>query len=252
MNCRIPSLSLKKFLLLVLISSCSSLYAQELTRNNWYFGNSANGIQFNRSTKAATPVTDQANPFGTGGSSVASDPGNANLLFYTDGNNVYDACHGIMINGTSLAANSAANQPTAISSIPGNLKKYFVFTNTANFTAGGSISRSVVDLNLFGNAVFPSPALGDLESKNTAIAALTNRSEGMIIVPHNNNIDFWLITHEVASQNYSATLIDASSYTGTFNTITTTGIGLPITVANFSYNAALGKIAVAPQGPSVD
>ena len=252
MNCRTPSVSVKKFLLLFLIGSCASGNAQDLVKSNWYFGNSTNGIQFNRSTKIATAITDQATPFGTGGSSVASDPANANLLFYTDGNNVYDACHGIMINGTGLAANSAGNQPTAISSIPGNPNKYFIFANSANFTAGGSISRSVVDLNLFGNAVFPSPALGDLESKNAAIAALTNRSEGMIIVPHNNNTDFWLITHQVASQNYSATLIDASSYTGTFNTITTTGIGLPLTVANFSYNATLGKIAVSPQSPSAD
>lgn len=252
MNYRIRSVSVNKILFLFLFCSFSSAFAQELTRNNWYFGNSADGIRFNRADNTATSVNNQATPFGTGGSSVATDPGNSNLLFYSDGTKVYDACHGIMPNGNGITANSAGNQPTAISAVPGQPGKYFLFTNTANFTAGGAISRTVVDMNLFGNAVFPSPGLGDIESKNAAIPGLTGRSEGMIVVPHSNNTDFWLITHEVNSQNYSATLIDPTSYSGTFNTTTTSGVGLPITVANFAYNAALGKIAVSPQGPNTD
>jgi len=244
--------SVNKILFLFLFCSISSAFAQELTRNNWYFGNSADGIRFNRSDNTASSVNNQATPFGTGGSSVATDPGNSNLLFYSDGANVYDGCHGIMPNGNSLTANSAGNQPTAVSAVPGQPRKYFLFTNTANFTAGGAISRSVIDMNLFGNAVFPSPALGDVESKNAAIPGLTNRSEGMIVVPHSNSTDFWLITHEINSQNYSATLIDPTSYSGTFNTTTTSGVGLTITVANFAYNAALGKVAVSPQGPNTD
>ncbi|MEZ4947617.1 MAG: PKD domain-containing protein [Cyclobacteriaceae bacterium] len=252
MNSRIPSVSVNKILFLFLFCSFSSAFAQELTRNNWYFGNSADGIRFNRSDNTASSVNNQATPFGTGGSSVATDPGNSNLLFYSDGANVYDACHGIMPNGNGITANSAGNQPTAVSAAPGQTGKYFLFTNTANFTAGGTISRSVIDMNLFGNAVFPSPELGDVESKNAAIPGLTNRSEGMIVVPHSNNTDFWLITHEINSQNYSATLIDPTSYTGTFITTTTSGVGLTITVANFAYNAALGKVAVSPQGPNTD
>lgn len=252
MNPRILSVSVNKILFIFLFCSISSAFAQELTRNNWYFGNSVDGIRFNRSDYSASSVNNQATPFGTGGSSVATNPGNSNLLFYSDGANVYDGCHGIMPNGNSLTANSAGNQPTAVSAVPGQPGKYFLFTNTANFTAGGAISRSVIDMNLFGNAVFPSPALGDVESKNAAIPGLTNRSEGMIVVPHSNNTDFWLITHEINSQNYSATLIDPTSYSGTFNTTTTSGVGLTITVANFAYNAALGKVAVSPQGPNTD
>lgn len=227
--------------------------AQTLTHNNWYFGNSADGIRFNRSNNTATAVTNQATPFGTGGSAVASDPATANLLFYTDGNAVYDACHMQMLNGAGLTANSAGNQPVAISAVPGQVNKYFIFTNTADFTTGGAISRSVVDMSQFGNAVFPAPAQGDVESpKNVAIPVLTGRSEGMIVVPHSNGTDFWLITHENGTQNYSATLIDAGSYGGTFNTTTTSGVGLPITVANFAYQPTLKKLAVAPQGPNTD
>ncbi len=75
----------------------------------------------------------------------------------------------------------------------------------------------------------------------------------MIIIPHSNGTDFWLITQQTNTQIYSATLINAASYTaGTFTTRTTTGVGLPMTVANFSYFKKLKKLAVSPQNASVD
>lgn len=139
-------------------------------------------------------------PFSQGGAAVATDPATANLLFYTDGIRVYDATHSIMPNGTGLNALANTNQPVAISPMPGQTNRWYIFTNTASFTTGGSISRSAVDMNQFGNAVFPAPALGVVEAaKNVAVPFLTNRSEAMIIVPHDNNTDFWLITHQNGS-----------------------------------------------------
>jgi|APTNR8051073442_1049403.scaffolds.fasta_scaffold00242_8 gliding motility-associated-like protein len=237
------------FVLLIVILPFSIL-GQDLSKHNWYFGNSANGIRFNRGTNVAQPVTNQAMPFAQGGAAVATDPGTANLLFYTDGIRVYDATHALMPNGTGLNAQPNTNQPVALSPMPGQTNRWFIFTNTASFTTGGSISRSAVDMNQFGNAVFPAPALGEVEAaKNVAMPVLTNRSEGMIVVPHSNNIDFWLITHENGTQTFTATRIDA---TATFPSINSSGLGFPMSVANFSYHAASGKLAVAPQENNVD
>jgi len=226
-------------------------FSQNLERYNWYFGNSTQAIRFNRTTRVPSIVS-KGIPFGTGGSSTASSATNANLLFYTDGANVYDALNLVMPNGGGLTANTSANQPTAICPVPGQPNKYFIFTNTANFPAGGSINVSVVDMTQFGNAPFPTPALGDLESKNTAVPGLVNRAEGMIIIPANNGTDFYLVTQQINSQSYSVTTIDAGSYTGTYVTITTAGIALPTSVANFSYHAGTGKIAVSPQDTNTD
>ncbi|HNU41463.1 MAG TPA: PKD domain-containing protein, partial [Cyclobacteriaceae bacterium] len=239
-----------RWLLLLMFILPLSLLAQDLSRHNWYFGNSANGIRFNRGTNAAQVVTNQATPFAQGGAAVATDPATANLLFYTDGIRVYDATHTIMPNGTGLNALANANQPVAISPMPGQTNRWYIFTNTASFTTGGSISRSAVDMNQFGNAVFPAPALGVVEAaKNVAMPVLTNRSEGMIIVPHANNTDFWLITHENGTQTFSATRIDA---TATFPTINSSGLGFTMSVANFAYHEASGKLAVSPQDANVD
>lgn len=245
----------KQGLLLLILLLPFSVFAQDLSKHNWYFGNSANGIRFNRGTNVAQPVTNQATPFGQGGAAVATDPATANLLFYTDGIRVYDATHTIMPNGTGLNALANTNQPVAICPMPGQANRWYIFTNTATFTTGGSISRSAVDMNQFGNAVFPAPALGVVEAaKNVAVPLLTNRSEAMIIVPHENNIDFWLITHQNGSANFSVTRIDATATfpTTLFTPPTNPAVIFPHSAANFAYHEPTGKLAVSPQSPNIN
>jgi hypothetical protein len=223
-----------------------------LAKHNWYFGNTSRSIKFNRVTNAASLIANKAVPFGTGGSAVATDRGNGNLLFYTDGSRIYDANHNLMLNGSGLNGNTTANQPVAVCPVPGRPGKYFVFTNTADFTTGGNISYSVVDMGLFGTAVFPSPASGDVESKNNPIATLTGVAEGMITLPHDNGNDFWLITQTVNTLIFNATLINAASYTGTFNTVGSNAGNLPTTIAHLAYHEGLRKLAAAPQDASTD
>lgn len=230
--------------LICLLSMATGSMAQSLYKHNWYFGNSTQGIRFNRTTNVATLVSNQATPFGTGGSAVATDRANANILFYTDGARVFNISHTQMSNGFGLNANTSANQPVAICGVPGQPMQYLIFTNTASFTTGGTISVSTVDMTAFGGEPFPTPPLGNVTTKNAA-TGLTGRSEGMIIVPHNNGTDFWLITHENGTDNFTATLISAGP---TFsNTISSNVTGLPFSAANLSYHEATGKIAAAPQ-----
>jgi len=243
-------MKIKTLALLILFNAAHTLSGQDLKQHNWYFGSSTQAIRFNRGTNAAQLINDQALPFNIGGAAVATDPATANLLFYTDGVQVYDANHLLMPNGNGLNGQPGANQPVVLSPVPGQTGKYYIFTNSSSYTTGGSISRSIVDMSQFGNAVFPAPATGVVEAaKNIALAGLTGRSEGMIVVPHKNRTDFWLITHQNGTQSYSATLIDA---TATFPTTITSGIGVPVTVANFSYHPATQKIAVSAQDPNTD
>src|SRR5882672_6561654 len=115
----------KSLFFLFLFTMAIGSQAQNLAQHNWYFGNSVNAIRFNRSTNQPFTVTDKAIPFGTGGSAVATDPSTADLLFYTDGANVYNAFHSIMPNGSGLSGNTAANQPVVICAVPGDSTKFF-------------------------------------------------------------------------------------------------------------------------------
>lgn len=232
----------KYFLVVMVMLSGLQVVAQDFTRHNWQFGNSNRAIRFSRSNNTPALVTKSA--LGTGGSAVASHPANGDVLFYTDGVNVFDITNTQMPNGFGLAGNNASNQPASISPIPGTPNQYYIFSNTATTVAGGNIVRSTVDMQAFGNALFPAPALGDVTSKNTAV--LNNRSEGMLVIPHANGTDFWLITHEFNSDNFSATLIDATATFPQTVTLNASGTGSAIAVQNFAYHATSGKIAVTP------
>lgn len=232
---------------LVLVGLTFQVAAQDFARYNWYFGNSNTAIRFSRSDNSASLVTNQKLPFGTGGSAVASNPVNADLMFYTDGSRVYDisGTAAPMPNGTGLLGNTNGNQPVAICPVPGAPNQYYVFTNSANGAAGGSIVFSIVDMTLPGNSAFGAPFTGEVTTKNQAIAGLTNRSEAMIVLPHDNGTDYWLITHENGTDNYTVTHVQPAGAFASTNFGNLSG-GLNISATNFAYHEGTAKIAVSP------
>lgn len=236
-------------LFVCLLAAVDGLAQQNFSRHTWYFGNTNRGIRFSRPDNQPALLNNKVVPFGTGGSAVASNPINGDLLFYTDGSRIYDILHGnpLPMFGSPilLPAPVTTNQPVAISARPGAPNQYYVFTNTANFTTGGNVFVTTVDMSLQGNAIGSEPPIGQVITANVP-TGLTNRSEGMITVPHSNGTSFWLITHENGQDNFAATLIDGSGVFGT-TTISPAITGFPMSAANFSYHAATGKLAVSPQ-----
>ncbi|HET6538990.1 MAG TPA: hypothetical protein VFG46_00820, partial [Chryseolinea sp.] len=256
---RVSSLKMLKakllwsFLPFLLILPSISFAQSSYTGHNWYFGNGPYGIRFSRSDGSATLVSNHA-ALGTGGGAVASDATNGDLLFYTDGVNIYDRTNTVMPNGSGLVGNAAGNQAVAIAKVPGQDNQYYVFTNSANGATPGSISYRIVDMSLGGNAVFPAPPAGEgTTAGNTAVTGLASTSEAMLIVPQPNSDNFWLITHVNGSASYNVTLFTP---TGPTTTTTFAGAGLIEHAANFSYypgtSGGNGRIAVSPQEATRD
>ena len=113
----------------LLLITLAPLCAQNFSNHNWYFGNSNIGIRFNRSDNQASAISGTAS-LGPGGSAVATNPINGNLLFYSDGVNIYDATHTAMPNGTGLAGNPAGNQTVVTAKVPGSTSQYYVYTRS--------------------------------------------------------------------------------------------------------------------------
>jgi large repetitive protein len=243
------SVKLRWVVLMICGWLASEVQAQDFTRHNWYFGNSSSAIRFSRSDNTASLVTNQKIPLGTGGSAVVSNPANADLMFYSDGSVVYDisGTPTPMPNGFGLSANTAGNQPVAICPVPGVNDQFYIFTNSANGAAGGSVLVSIVDMTVFGNALFPTPATGDVTSKNQPLVgiAANSRSEAMITIPHSNGTDYWLITHENGTDNYTVTQVEAGG-NFTHTTISNLTGGFNLSATNFAYHEGTGKIAVSP------
>ena len=249
------------FPLALYIISISS-FAQLRTQQNWWMGTGSRGIQFTQPNDSAVIMTRtlssiSVSGYGNAGGFVASDPASGGLLFYTDGNVVYDANHELMQNGTGLGGNPAGNQPAVGVRLPGSTTMYLVFTNDATPTSGGQIRVTQVDMTLLGNNFdnpsIPAPPLGDVVAgtKAAAVADLTGVSEGMIIIPHSNNTDYWLITQQRGSLTFNASQITSAGIQPAVTYATLAPF--PFSAAHLAYHDATATqpatIAVAPEDP---
>jgi hypothetical protein len=108
--------------LLVLLCITLRVTAQPQTAI-WYFGENA-GIDF----RGGAPMAIAGGQVNTieGCTSIA-DPG-GNLLFYSDGVNVWNRLHQLMPNGTELKGHFSSTQSSLIVPHPANSALYFLFT----------------------------------------------------------------------------------------------------------------------------
>ncbi len=167
------------------------LFAQgENTANQWFFGNN---VSVNFSTGIPIGNTGGALITGEGCATVGDIYGN--LLFYTDGQEVYNRNNQLMPNGSGLMGSWSATQSSIIIPQPGNDSLFYLFTIDAieNHLQNG-LRYSIVNMNLEGG-------LGDVTStKNILIE--TPVSEKITAVLCNNNIDVWLIAHRWNSDEF--------------------------------------------------
>ncbi len=100
--------------------------------SHWYFGNGA-GLIFDVNAGTVTSTSAASGTINTSeGCSSISDL-NGNLLFYTDGRNIWDKNYTIMPNANYAAGTGLMGDPSSTSSgliipKPGNSNQYYVFT----------------------------------------------------------------------------------------------------------------------------
>ncbi|MEQ9008487.1 MAG: hypothetical protein RLP12_11420, partial [Ekhidna sp.] len=155
---RIPYGSVVCRLLLPVLLSLFSLIlcAQDVTETRWYFGNSNENLVFDRNGRDVYLQTDQFTPFGSAGAATITDQFTGNLLFYSDGVNIYDVSHTLLPGGAGLNGNSAINVPVVTCPVTDSPGQYYLFTNSGT-TGPNEIQYTIVDATLQGNgtAQFP-------------------------------------------------------------------------------------------------
>ncbi len=157
----------------------------------WYFGNLA-GLDFNQ--QPPVPLDDGAMTAPEG--CAAYSDRNGDILFYTDGQTVYNNLHQVMPNGTNLAADPGAAQSTLIVQFPSNETLYYIFSNTCTNPLVTcdvfQLSYSVVDLKV--------AAGGDVVIKNKPL--FKNSTERITAVSFGNIL--WLVAHEFGTNTFRA------------------------------------------------
>ncbi|QXP78051.1 MULTISPECIES: T9SS type B sorting domain-containing protein [Winogradskyella] len=218
---------MKKLLLFLLFLSTSiQLFAQN-EASFWYFGNNA-GLQFNAQAGTVTAITDgQINTL-EGCTSISDSDGN--LLFYSDGQTVWNQDHQKMANGDYFAGTGLYGDPSSTSSglivpKPEDPDKYYIFTVdephqdnanaypnqfTGTYAEGGSVpyqddgfnngfNYTLIDMTLNGG-------LGDVDINQKNIHLVTydtsipienqyKCSEKITAVRAEDCSSFWVITH---------------------------------------------------------
>jgi hypothetical protein len=181
----------KTNIILILVLSFNFLYAQKES-NMWYFGwNTA--LDFN--SGFPVDVTNNAMYSIEGSASISDSAGS--LLFYSNGENVWDRNHMIMPNGDSLGGHQSATQAALIVPYPNNPNLYFLFTLQQQYTpppTNFNFSYSIIDMSLnSGN--------GDVTVKNVIIRSPI--AEKLAGVKHSNGTDVWVMVHGYGNGNDS-------------------------------------------------
>lgn len=178
--------------------------------NNWYFGYRA-GVSF--ATGVPEALTDGILMTAEGVATISDHDGN--LLFYTDGQTIWNRMHMMMENGTGLTGHVSSTQSGVIVPVPSSDHEYYVFATGAEENNGGA-SYSIVDMNLAGG-------LGAVTSeKNIPLTART--SEKLVAGRHRNQTDYWIITHDVNSNCFRTWLATASGVDVSTPVVSCTGV----------------------------
>ena len=238
------------YLLLLFSLSLISFLSQSQTKK-WYFGNQA-GLDFN--TTPPTILTNNAMLANYSAASVSDASGN--LLFYTNGNIVYDQTHTAMANGTGLvgfANGSGGSQTVLIVKKPGSSSIYYVVTSQWNNSLTGGLYYSEVDMSLAsgnGSVTVKNATLVSTSSNTLSIGKIT-------ATKHCNGTDIWLVGRDWYYNNTvnSSTVTVNNSFRSFLITSaginTTAVISTPSTYTysgNWGWNYDYGCMKISPNG----
>ncbi|WP_438988577.1 hypothetical protein [Polaribacter sp.] len=223
-------------LCLLFIALTNLSFAQGET-NFWHFGNKA-ALDFNLGDLQTLSNSSLETPYG---SSSISDV-NGNLLFYTNGETVWNRNNQIMENGTGLAGQTDNTQPSIIIPKPGSQEIYYVFTTrkeaTSNHTAG--IKYSEIEIS----NRYP---LGNVINKNVFLNIY--KTERITAIHSNDGNSIWVITFGSRGNENGEPLDTFSMYKVSAAGVDNTRI--QITIPEAVTASSIGQLTISPNGKKI-
>jgi hypothetical protein len=162
--------------------------------NIWHFGYGA-GLDFN----SEIPITltgGQTKHTWEGFSTLCDTSGN--LLFYSDGETIWNNNHEIVENGTGIISHQSSTQASLFIQHPNNDSLIYFFTSRPNNFSNPGIRFSVINIKLNNNK-------GSVIVKNKLI--LTPTTEKLTSINHSNGNDIWILAHGYTTNSYFSFLL---------------------------------------------
>ncbi|HAH57914.1 MAG TPA: hypothetical protein DCL86_07180, partial [Bacteroidales bacterium] len=178
-------------------------FSQGKQANSWYFGAHA-GLNYNTgSPPSALPDGQTWAPAGAGSASISDE--NGYLLFYSDGETIWNKLHNVMLNGQDMGSLSTQGAIIVPSSGNTNLFYFFNFVwDPGSMTY--NLQYSLIDMNLDNG-------LGGVIPLYKSIRLLDNTTSHLSAVFHKYGEDIWVVTHGYENNNYYSFLITPSGLT---------------------------------------
>ncbi|WP_026839026.1 T9SS type B sorting domain-containing protein [Gillisia sp. JM1] len=229
---------------------CQQVVAQKEAAN-WYFGDHA-GLTFN----TGLPVALQDGNLQTSEGSATISDRNGNLLFYTDGSNVYNRQHSIMPNGMGLMGNVSSSQSAIIVPKPLHPGIYYIFTvDKPDYSFKDDdpiegVNYTEVDMSLNFGLGDVTPNQKNLHlityNSNNSLENEYKSSEKISAVVHNDGISYWVVT-QLTNKFYSFKVTQNGVETTPVISITPNSV--PPLINNYKVNVtAIGYLKISPNG----
>ena len=216
----------RAFLLLAVCYFPVQLDAQGLDYTNHWYSGFLVGLDFNG---AGPSVVTGGQITSIEGVSSASDSVTGGLLFYTDGQTVWNRNHTVMTNGTGLNGGSSAVQAALVVPDPANNGQYYIFH--VHHTGSVGLQWTKVDMTL-------SSGFGSVTTKNQLLTTPT--TEKLCAVKHANGNDVWVLTLQSNANTFRA-----------FRVTNTGIVAGPVSTVGAVPASGIGQMKFSPNGQFV-
>lgn len=203
------------------------------SNNIWYFGDGA-GLDFNPDPNDSTAPTPrpiaQRHPQNIpAGTTTISDQA-GQVLFFTDGQKVWDLNGDLMANGDSIGGDNSASQSVIAVAVPQQPTLFYLFTTQA--TAGGTntVSFSMVDIKSENQT-----GVGNVVTKNNFLFSPSTEQSAAF----SGGDTTWVMYHELGNNTFRAYPVSGN------------GIGQPVLSSvgsNHGFNSGVGAMKFSPDG----
>ncbi|MES2767140.1 MAG: hypothetical protein V4642_14790 [Bacteroidota bacterium] len=176
---------MKIFFIVCLIIATGGNVSAQKQANEWIFGDRCH-ISF----ATGVPVVRPPVPLTTDEGSASQCDKNGKLLFYTNGETVWNRDHRVMPNGTSIAGGISSAQSALIVPHPEDENLYFLFTAADLTNKNGrrpGFHYTIVDMTLDNGS-------GGIKKKNVELFD-DSTSEAVSATPDCKGEGYWIVTH---------------------------------------------------------
>ncbi|HCB45942.1 MAG: hypothetical protein CL554_19610 [Algoriphagus sp.] len=209
---------------------------QDQSNNIWYFGDGA-GIDFNPdpndpNAPVPRPIAQRHPQNIPAGTTTISDEA-GQVLFYTDGESVWDLNGDLMANGDAIGGDNGSSQGVIAVPVPDEQTLFYLFTTQRSANGSNQVKFSLVDIKSDNPT-----GVGNVVTKDNFLFSPSTEHSAAF----NNGDTTWVLFHELGNNTFRAYPVSSQ------------GIGQPVLSSvgsNHGFNSGVGAMKFSPDGSKV-